>query len=115
MGPDAAVVVLVTFATLEEARSFSKAAVSARLAACVQLHPGVESIYRWNGAVEHSEEVSGVVKTTRGALQALEDCYRSMHSYEVPEFLVLPVDGGGKLYLEWLRESVSRGSAGERA
>jgi periplasmic divalent cation tolerance protein len=113
MGEDAPVVVLVTFANMEEARAFSKAAVSERLASCVQLHPRVESTYRWNGAVGQSEEVAGVVKTTSSALGGLEERYRSMHSYEVPEFLVLPVEGGSSDYLKWLRESVATGNPAE--
>ena len=102
------VIVLVTFADMEGARCFSEMAVSEQLAACVNLFPGVESIYRWNNAVERSQEVSGVVKTTEAQLDALEKRYREMHSYEVPEFLVLPVLGGGADYITWLTDSVSR-------
>ena len=101
------VLVLVTFGNIEEARHFARRAVSERLAACVNLFPQMESIYRWNGSVESAGEIGGIVKTTRNCLQPLESCYRSMHSYAVPEFLVLSVSGGGADYLKWLAESVS--------
>ena len=109
MAEDAPVLVLVTFGGPEEARSFANAAVSRQLAACVNLFPQVESIYLWKGGVERAEEVAGVIKTTRHRLEELEACYRALHSYEVPEFLILPVDGGSPDYLKWLRGSVSGG------
>jgi len=101
------VVVLVTFADIAEARSISNALVEERLAACVNLHPGVESIYRWDENIEKAAEVAGVVKTTRARLTETETRYRELHSYDVPEFLVLGVASGGAAYLDWLARSVS--------
>ena len=99
--------VLVTCGTLAEARGIARAAVEARVAACVNvvLNP-VESIYRWKGKVEVSREYLLVIKTTARRLPELERMVRGMHSYDVPEFLVLPVVSGSREYLRWLVESV---------
>jgi periplasmic divalent cation tolerance protein len=100
-------VILVTCGTLREARRIARAAVEAKLAACVNVMPNaVESIYRWKGKVEVSREYLLVMKSTAKRLPELERMVRSMHSYDVPEFLVLPVVSGSHEYLGWLVESV---------
>jgi len=100
-------VVLVTCGTLPEARRIARAAVEAKLAACVNVMPNaVDSVYRWKGKVEVSREYSLVMKSTAKRLPELERMVRSMHSYDVPEFLVLPVVSGSREYLRWLVESV---------
>ena len=107
-------VVLVTCGTLAEAKRIGRAAVEAKLAACVNVMQNpVDSIYRWKGKVEVSREYLSVIKTTARRLPELERMVRSMHSYDVPEFLALPVVSGSREYLKWLFESVkpSRGSA----
>jgi periplasmic divalent cation tolerance protein len=105
-------VVLVTCGTLAEARRIARAAVEAKFAACVNvvLNP-MDSIYRWKGKIEVSREYLLVMKSTARRLPELERMVRSMHSYDVPEFLVLPVVSGSREYLGWLLESVkpSRG------
>ena len=100
-------VVLVTCGTLAEGKRIARAAVEAELAACinVMLNP-VESIYRWKGNIEVSREYLLVMKSTARRLRELERMVRSMHSYDVPEFLVLPIVSGSREYLEWLIESV---------
>ena len=99
--------VLVTCGTLPEARRIARAAVEAKLAACVNVMPNaVDSVYRWKGKVEVSREYSLVMKSTAKRLPELERMVRSMHSYDVPEFLVLPVVSGSREYLRWLVESV---------
>jgi periplasmic divalent cation tolerance protein len=100
-------VVLVTCETLVEAKRIARAAVEAKLAACVNvvLSP-VESIYRWKGKVEVSREYLLVMKSTARRLRKLERLVRSRHSYDVPEFLVLPVVSGSREYLAWLVDSV---------
>jgi periplasmic divalent cation tolerance protein len=100
-------VILVTCGTLPEARRIARAAVEAKLAACVNvvLNP-VESIYRWKGKAEVSREYLLILKSTAGRLPKLERMVRSMHSYDVPEFLVLPVVAGSREYLGWLVQSV---------
>jgi periplasmic divalent cation tolerance protein len=100
-------VILVTCGKLAEARRIARAAVAAKLAACVNVVPNpVESIYRWKGKVEVSREYLLVMKSTAKRLPELERIVRSMHSYDVPEFLVLPVVAGSREYLGWLVESV---------
>ena len=100
-------IVLVTCGTLPEARRIARGAVEAKLAACVNVMPNaVDSIYRWKGKVEVSREYLLVMKSTAKRLPELERMVRSMHSYDVPEFLVLPVVSGSREYLGWLAESV---------
>jgi periplasmic divalent cation tolerance protein len=100
-------VILVTCGTLREARRIARAAVEAKFAACVNvvINP-VESIYRWKRKVEVSREYLLVMKSTAKRLTELERMVRSMHSYDVPEFLVLSVVSGSAEYLGWLVESV---------
>ena len=97
------VVVLCTFPDLDQARQIGAALVERQVAACVNLLPGVESIYRWEGKVERAGEVLGVIKTTR--YPELEAAIRELHPYEVPEILALPVVAGLPAYLAWLRET----------
>jgi periplasmic divalent cation tolerance protein len=100
-------VVLVTCATLTEGRRIARRVVSSRLAACVNiiLSP-VESFYTWKGRLEKAREYLLVMKTTEKRLRELEAQVKKLHSYDVPEFMILPVVGGSKKYLEWLRQSV---------
>ena len=95
-----AVVVLCTFPDIEQARQIGAALVERQVAACVNLLPGVESIYRWEGKIERSGEVLALIKTTRYA--GLEAAIRELHPYEVPEILALPVMNGSSEYLAWL-------------
>ena len=101
-------IILVTCGTLREARRIARAVVEAKFAACVNvvLNP-VESIYRWKGKIEVSREYLLVMKSTGKRLPELERTVRSMHSYDVPEFLVLPVVSGSREYLRWLVENVT--------
>src|ERR1700733_6790984 len=100
-------VVLVTCGGLAEAKRIARGVVEARLAACVNvLSNPVESIYRWKSKVEISQEYLLLIKTSSRRLSALERKLRSMHSYDVPEFLVLPVVLGSREYLRWLVDSV---------
>lgn len=98
-----ALVVLCTFPDLDGARAVGAELVERRLAACVSLQPGVESIYRWEGKVERAGEVLAVIKTTCYA--ELEAALKELHPYEVPEILALPVEAGLAGYLKWLGES----------
>jgi periplasmic divalent cation tolerance protein len=101
------VVVLVTFPSLEVARRISSALVGEGLAACVNLLPGAESVYRWEGKVEVASEVVGLVKTTGARVAELELRYLSLHPYEVAEFLTLGAVNGSHAYLDWLSGSVA--------
>jgi len=95
-------IVLVTTPDLKTARRLAKSALEARLIACVNLVPGVESHYRWQGKLERGREVLMIMKTTRPRLAALEKMILARHPYDTAEFVVLPLSGGSKRYLDWL-------------
>ena len=99
---DDAIVVFLTAANGEEATRLADMLVGAHLAACVQILPEMESVYRWQGKIERSSEVLLLVKTTRGKFDELEREVRALHSYETPEIIAVPVVVGSGPYLEWL-------------
>lgn len=95
-------IVLVTAPDLKTARALAKAALSARLIACANLIPKIESHYWWREKIESGAETLLVLKTTKSRLAALEKLILAKHPYDTPEFLVLPLSAGGKKYLAWL-------------
>jgi periplasmic divalent cation tolerance protein len=97
--------VLVTAPDLKTARLLAKAALAARLIACANLVPKIESHYWWQGRMETGTEVLLVLKTARGRLAALEKLIVARHPYDTPEFLTLPLTGGNRKYLDWLATS----------
>jgi periplasmic divalent cation tolerance protein len=100
-------VVLVTCATLEEARKIARGVVEKRLAACVNIVThAVESFYRWEGKLENSSEYLLIMKTSEGRLAELQKEVMELHSYDTPEFVVLPIVAGSEEYLGWLGESL---------
>jgi len=102
-------VVLVTCGSLAEGRRIVRAVVSARLAACVNLMSSpVASMYTWKGQLEKAREYLLVMKTTAKRLAELEREVKRLHSYDVPEFISIPITEGSKEYLSWLDASVSR-------
>jgi len=104
-------IVLTTAAGHDEAARLAATFVEERLAACATLIPAVESIYRWEGQVESTSETLLLIKTEADQLAALETRLRELHSYQVPEFLVLNVESGSHAYLEWLRTSLRKPDA----
>jgi periplasmic divalent cation tolerance protein len=96
------IVILSTCATGEEAERLARALVEQRLAACVNVVPGVRSYYRWNDAVESAAECLLVIKSSRELFEDLTGALEKAHSYEVPEVLALPVAGGAAKYMSWL-------------
>ncbi len=100
-------VVLTTAGSMEEAHKLADALVERRLAACVNLIGPMTSVYRWQGNIERSQEWLLLIKTTAGAADAIGDAIRELHSYELPECVVLPIEGGSEKYLEWVGENVS--------
>lgn len=98
-------IVLVTAPDLKTARRLAHAALSARVIACANLVPKLESHYRWQGRLERSAEVLLVMKTTQARLAALEKLMLSQHPYDTPEFVVLTLAGGAKKYLAWWNEN----------
>jgi periplasmic divalent cation tolerance protein len=95
-------IVFVTCGSIAEARRIGRSVVEKKLAACANIVPAVESIYRWKGTVERAREVLVVLKTTSKRLAGLETEVRRLHSYDVPEFIVLRVAAGSKEYLAWI-------------
>ena len=99
-------VVLSTVGSAEEAERIAHALVERGLAACVNVVPGIVSIYRWKGAVEREAELLLLIKTRAERFEALREALVAMHSYEVPEAILLPITAGHGPYLAWLDESV---------
>jgi periplasmic divalent cation tolerance protein len=98
-------VVLVTCSSLTEAQRIARAVVEARLAACVNILPGaVESMYRWKGKVKSSRERLLLIKTSRRRLAKLEAAVDRLHSYDVPEFIAIPIAVGSPGYLSWIEQ-----------
>jgi periplasmic divalent cation tolerance protein len=100
------VVAFSTVAKAEDAERIASELVERRLAACVNIVPGLVSVYRWKGAVERDTEVLLVMKTRGERLEALRQALVDLHPYEVPELVALPIVGGHPPYLAWLDESV---------
>lgn len=99
----AVLVVLCSAPDADVAARIARAIVEEGHAACVNVVPGVRSIYRWQGALQDDAEVLLVMKTRSDRLSALCERVRSMHPYELPELLALPVVGGAAAYLDWVR------------
>ena len=97
---------LTTITSREEAEHIAHALVERRLAACVNLVAGVTSVYRWQGNVEQSAEVLLIIKTNASCIAGLQQAIAELHSYQVPEFLVLAIESGSPAYLAWLAESL---------
>ena len=104
MSPTEIVVVLTTAPNDERAETWARTLVEERLAACVNIHGPMISFYRWKGIVERDDERQVVIKTTRERVAALRVRLRELHSYELPEFVVLTVEDGSEEYLKWVAE-----------
>jgi periplasmic divalent cation tolerance protein len=102
-----AVVVFMTAANGEEAARLAELLVGANLAACVQIMPEIESVYRWQGKVERQSEVLLLAKTSRAKFAELEREVCAIHSYETPEIIAVPIVAGSKAYLEWLEQTIN--------
>ena len=104
-------VVLVTCGTLEESRKIARGIVENHLAACVNIVThAVESFYMWDGTLENPSEYLLVMKTSEERLEELQKAVLEMHSYDTPEFVVLPIVAGAEGYLDWVGGSVRKSS-----
>jgi len=101
-------IVLVTAPDLKTARMLTRAALQARLVACANLVPGVESHYWWQGRLETGTEILIIFKTRKSQLRVLEKLILEKHRYDTPEILALPLSAGTRKYLEWLGTSLKR-------
>jgi periplasmic divalent cation tolerance protein len=99
-------VVLTTCGSLEEARRIAQELVTRRLAACVNIIPQIESVYRWKDEVETATEYLLMIKTTAAAFKRLRDALLELHSYEVPECAQIVIEDGSAPYLAWIADSV---------
>jgi periplasmic divalent cation tolerance protein len=96
------IVVLSTASSSEEAEKIARNLVDARLAACVNVLPGLRSFYRWKGSIEDAAEWLLVIKSSRERFDALRTALEKLHSYEVPEVIALSVIDGSQNYLNWM-------------
>ena len=101
------IVVFMTAANNAEAARLAEMLVGERLAACVQILPEMESVYRWQGQIERQKEVLLIAKTLASKFEALEREVRALHSYETPEIVALPLAAGSSAYLAWLSAAVT--------
>jgi len=101
-----AIAVFITAPTRAEAEQIAEMLVQAQLAACVQILPDIESVYRWQGSIERQKEVLLIAKTTSNCFVELEAKVSAIHSYDTPEIVATPLTFGSQGYLEWLRASV---------
>ena len=97
------VIVLSTFPADQDPTLLARTLVEERLAACVNVLPPMRSIYRWEGKVEEARECQLIIKTTAGRVEAVTARVASLHPYDVPEVLVLPIAAGADSYLQWLQ------------
>src|SRR5215813_848250 len=102
-----AMIVLVTAPNMEEASRIADALVGARLAACVNIVSGIESVYRWEGQITRDSEILMVIKTTDERYAELEQQVKALHSYTTPEVIAIRIERGAEAYLKWLGQSVS--------
>ena len=103
-------VVLVTAPDAATARTIVRVCLDARLAACANILPGIESHYWWKGCLETAQEVLIIFKTSVNLIPALQNLVLLHHPYETPEFVTLPITGGNPAYLSWLHNSVQPAS-----
>ena len=116
----AAIVVLLTAGSQEEASRLAEMLVGAHLAACVQIMPQMESVYRWEGAVHRAPEFLLLAKTTAACFEELEREVRSLHTYDTPEIVAVPITHVSAPYFDWLMSNafpplVSRQAAAEKS
>jgi periplasmic divalent cation tolerance protein len=99
-------IVLSTAGSEEEARAIAHALVERRLAACVNIVSLLASVYRWEGKVDNAQEWLLIIKTTQAAFPKVRDAIAELHSYDLPECVMLAIEDGSAEYLKWIEESV---------
>lgn len=98
--------VYCTCGSEDNARKIARALVAEQLAACVNILPGIQSVYRWQGKIESDQEVLLIIKTRAECLGRLQERVRALHTYELPEIVAVPIVAGLEPYLNWITESV---------
>jgi periplasmic divalent cation tolerance protein len=105
--PEETIIVFSTFPDAATARAVARTLIDSRLAACVNILPAIESIYRWKGEIESASEILILIKSTTWKYQLLEAKIRELHPYEVPEIISIRADSGHVPYLRWIEESLN--------
>ena len=100
------ILILTTVPVGEQGETIARVLVDEQLAACVNVCAPMTSVYRWKGVVEHDVERQLIIKTTRARVDDVQNRLRQLHTYELPEFLVVPVAEGNPAYLKWVQASV---------
>lgn len=103
-------IVLSTAGSEDEARKIAHHLIEQQLAACVNIVPRIESVYRWQGKVESNREYLLLIKTSSERFPAVSDAIRDLHSYELPECVALTIEAGSSSYLQWMDESLAQDS-----
>jgi len=101
------IVVLITTSSLDEAKSIGSSLIEDKLAACTNVIPSVESIFRWQGEVCNEKEAMLIVKTRRNIFKDLQAKVMELHSYDVPEIIALPIIDGNSDYLQWIDSAIN--------
>ncbi|CAN1340831.1 Protein CutA, chloroplastic [Linum perenne] len=99
------IVVYVTVPSREAGKKLANSIVKERLAACVNIVPGIESVYEWKGEIQTDSEELLIIKTRQSLLESLTEHVKANHEYDTPEVISLPITGGSTAYLEWLKKS----------
>ena len=102
------IIILSTAGSEQEASKIAEHLVMNRLAACVNIVPSIQSVYRWKGEINTDKEVLMIIKTDASRFLEIEQAVRNLHSYETPELIAFPIQQGLKGYLDWIEDSVSR-------
>ena len=111
MNAERAVFVYTTYPSLVEAERIGKAVLERRLAACVNILPGMISHYWWQGTIERGEEIVMIIKTRASLADSVRAAVKEMHSYTTPAILVIPLESVDQTYLAWLLEETEAGAA----
>ncbi|KAG0501887.1 hypothetical protein HPP92_001959 [Vanilla planifolia] len=99
------IVVYVTVPNRDAGVKLANSIVKEKLAACVNIVPGIESVYWWDGKIQNDSEELLIIKTRESLLSSLTEHVKANHEYEVPEVIALPINGGNEKYLEWIKNS----------
>ena len=99
-------IVLTTAGSPQEAEKIARALVEGRLAACVNIVPQIQSVYRWKDKIEQETEWLLIIKTKTNLFESVADAIKELHSYELPECVMLEVSSGSERYLNWMRENM---------
>lgn len=105
MPTDDYIIVLTTCNSSEIASSIAESLVSNKLAACVNIINGIESVYQWQGKIEHDKEILLIIKTQQYLYSQLEQAIQELHDYELPEIIAVPINTGEKNYLNWIQSA----------